>query len=359
MGFKEKSDSQAVLDVEVSGDSPDLDEHYEPHDYQPPGKSASYCEALFILVKASLGTGILCMPRAFYNAGYVLGAVGTIFAGVISVLSVHLIANTEHELCRRKRIPRMTYPETLEASFEMGPGNVKRYKGIARVVCTVALTMQAFGSDCVYAIFIAVNIKEVVPLKNRMTKPAQFGSVCGVVNVAMIPDVFLYVIIGVFGYLAYGDNTRDPITLNMPQTGFAGDLIRFLLAVSVFAMYPICNYVVIELLWDKNLKLKLQDVKHRSKWEYAFRTAVTCANILFCIAVPSLELVMSLVGSLMVPALSLWFPAIMYTLTFWDEYRGIKFAFFLLRSSILLLTGVFALVVSVSITVFEIYETVL
>lgn len=52
-----------------------------------------------------------------------------------------------------------------------------------------------------------------------MTKPAQFGSVCGVVNVAMIPDVFLYVIIGVFGYLAYGDNTRDPITLNMPQTG--------------------------------------------------------------------------------------------------------------------------------------------
>ncbi|CAH0390795.1 unnamed protein product [Bemisia tabaci] len=161
MGFKEKSDSQAVLDVEVSGDSPDLDEHYEPHDYQPPGKSASYCEALFILVKASLGTGILCMPRAFYNAGYVLGAVGTIFAGVISVLSVHLIANTEHELCRRKRIPRMTYPETLEASFEMGPGNVKRYKGIARVVCTVALTMQAFGSDCVYAIFIAVNIKEI------------------------------------------------------------------------------------------------------------------------------------------------------------------------------------------------------
>lgn len=60
---------------------------------------------------------------------------------------------------------------------------------------------------------------QVVPLKNKMTRPAQYGSVCGVVNAATIPDIFLYIIIGVFGYLAYGENTQNPITLNMPQTG--------------------------------------------------------------------------------------------------------------------------------------------
>lgn len=58
-----------------------------------------------------------------------------------------------------------------------------------------------------------------MPIKNRMTEPAKFASTCGVVNVLMIPFTVLYVIMGFFGYLAFGENTRNPINMNMPETG--------------------------------------------------------------------------------------------------------------------------------------------
>nr|XP_018899392.1 PREDICTED: proton-coupled amino acid transporter-like protein CG1139 isoform X1 [Bemisia tabaci] len=440
--------SQAATDEDSNKKNPENGEDYEPYDHEPPGKTASYFEALLILIKASVGTGVLGMPRAFYNAGYILGFMGTVFAGILSTVTVHLISASEHELCRRKRIPQMSYPETVEAAFEHGPGNSKRFKKTARIICQLALVMLEFGADCAYAIFIADNIKEicdhifspapvrfyllcllgplilmcwirnlkflapgstlgtgcaigcvgfvfyfvfsqpitlegrkaagsltdfslffgqvlfafgaygmVVSLKNRMRRPASFGSPLGVLNVAMVPNVVLYVVMGLFGYLAYGTQTKSSITLNLSQTGFIGDLIRILMAGSIFTTYPLCNYIVIEQLWHKNLALKFKDSNRLVFWEYVFRTAVTCANIACCIAVPNLELIMALSGSLMVPTLGVWLPSITHTLTFWNKYKGIKFAFFLSRTVILMLVGLFASVVSLSTTVREIYGT--
>ncbi|CAH0390790.1 unnamed protein product [Bemisia tabaci] len=446
MGLEKKSESRTVLDVGVNEDIPDFsDENYEPHDHEPDGKSASYFQAFSVLMKASLGTGILGMPRAFYKAGYILGTISTIISGGLTILSVHLIARTEHELCRRKRIPRMTYPEVAEAAFEKGV--FRRFKRVSRNICFYGLVLTEFGTTAAYAIAIAENLKavcdnnfspaplrfyllcllgplvvlcwiknlkslapvtslgtccsigcigtiyyfifsqpislehrkasgsfndfalsfgttlfaleafpEILPIKNRMTKPGQFGSTFGVLNAAMVPNTALCVVFGVFGYLAYGKNTLSPITLNLPQTGMVGDLIRFLLGASIFMSYPIGNYVVVELLWHKNLKLRYEKIP--DYWEYVFRTCVTCTNILCCIAVPNLELIMSLVGSLMVPALELWLPAIMHTITFWNEYTGIKFLIYVIGPFILcMVTGFFALVVSLSTTVFEIYQT--
>nr|XP_018899379.1 PREDICTED: proton-coupled amino acid transporter-like protein CG1139 isoform X2 [Bemisia tabaci] len=448
MGFNKTTDSQAALDVDLNEKNPEIGENYEPYNHEPAGKTASYIEALLILIKASVGTGVLGMPRAFYNAGYILGTMGTVFAGILTTVTVHLISNSEHELCRRKRIPQMTYPETVEAAFEYGPGNSRRFKNTARIICYSALVLLEFGADCAYAIFIADNIKEicdhifspapvrfyllcllgplilmcwirnlkflapgstlgtgcaigcvgvvfyfifsqpitlegrkaagslkdfalffgqvlfafgafgmVVPLKNRMRRPASFGSPFGVVNVAMVPNLVLYVIMGFFGYLAYGNQTKSSVTLNLPQTGFIGDLIRILMAGSIFTTYPLCNYIVVEQLWHKNLALRFEDNKRVIFWEYVFRTALTCANIACCIAIPNLELVMAFTGSLMVPTLGIWFPSIIYTLTFWNKYTGIKFAFFLSRTIIIMLVGVFASVISLSTTVREIYGT--
>jgi len=43
------------------------------------------------MLKASIGTGILAMPNAFKNAGYVVGTIGTLFAGFLCTYCMHLL----------------------------------------------------------------------------------------------------------------------------------------------------------------------------------------------------------------------------------------------------------------------------
>ncbi|CAH0769954.1 unnamed protein product [Bemisia tabaci] len=97
MGFNKKTESQNTLDLSVNDEKPEKDlekeqeEEYDPYKQEQTGKTTSYFEALLILIKASLGTGILGMPRAFYNAGYLLGTIGTIVAGVLTTQTAHMI----------------------------------------------------------------------------------------------------------------------------------------------------------------------------------------------------------------------------------------------------------------------------
>ena len=61
-------------------------------------------ETLFHLLKGSLGTGILAMPNAFKNAGYVTGTIGTTVIGFICTYCIHQLVKAEYELCRRKKV---------------------------------------------------------------------------------------------------------------------------------------------------------------------------------------------------------------------------------------------------------------
>lgn len=50
-----------------------------------------------------------------------------------------------------------------------------------------------------------------------MKNPGAFVGKCGVLNKSMISIVILYVGMGLFGYLAYGNNVEGSITLNLPS----------------------------------------------------------------------------------------------------------------------------------------------
>lgn len=84
-------------------------------------------ETLLHLLKGSLGTGILAMPNAFYHAGWILGMVGTIVIGLLCLYCIHLLIDAEHELCRRKKKPSMTYPETAQEALSIGPPFLQRF----------------------------------------------------------------------------------------------------------------------------------------------------------------------------------------------------------------------------------------
>lgn len=54
-----------------------------------------FSETLLHMLKASLGTGILAMPNAFHNAGYVVGIVGTLVIGFLCTYCIHILVSRQ------------------------------------------------------------------------------------------------------------------------------------------------------------------------------------------------------------------------------------------------------------------------
>jgi proton-coupled amino acid transporter len=57
---------------------------------------------------------------------------------------------------------------------------------------------------------------QILPLENNMKTPRSFAGVCGVLNVAMLLIIVMYVAMGFLGYLKYGAGALGSITLNLP-----------------------------------------------------------------------------------------------------------------------------------------------
>lgn len=50
-----------------------------------------------------------------------------------------------------------------------------------------------------------------------MKTPKDFLGYCGVLNIGMTVIVFLYILIGFFGYIKYGADAKGSVTFNLPS----------------------------------------------------------------------------------------------------------------------------------------------
>ena len=66
------------------------------------------------------------------------------------------------------------------------------------------------------AIYAFEGIGVVLPLENQMAQPEALRGWNGVLNTAMIIVTCLYIAVGFFGYLKYGEAVAAAITLNLP-----------------------------------------------------------------------------------------------------------------------------------------------
>lgn len=55
-----------------------------------------------------------------------------------------------------------------------------------------------------------------MPIENSMTNPGHFIGCPGVLNISMTVVVSLYTMMGVFGYLSYGEEAKGSVTYNLP-----------------------------------------------------------------------------------------------------------------------------------------------
>lgn len=82
---------------------------------------------------------------------------------------------------------------------------------------------KAFGDVVDYplffgiAIFATSAIYVVVPLENAMRTPKAFTRPLGIINVAFLLTLIAYGLMGLGGYLKYGSDIKQSITLNLPK----------------------------------------------------------------------------------------------------------------------------------------------
>ncbi|GLD99797.1 hypothetical protein PINS_up008525 [Pythium insidiosum] len=85
----------------------------------------------------------------------------------------------------------------------------------------------------------------VLPLENAMQNPQHFKPIL-ISTVVILTTV--YATFGVCGYLAFGDATKDVITLNMSDSTGIVTLVQLSLCIGLFFTYPVMLFPVFEVL---------------------------------------------------------------------------------------------------------------
>ncbi|XP_076316005.1 proton-coupled amino acid transporter 2-like isoform X2 [Tachypleus tridentatus] len=174
-------------------------------------------------------------------------------------------------------------------------------------------------------IFAYEGIGVILPIENEMKTPEDFGGCNGVLNTGMVFISCLYVAMGFFGYLKYGEEVAGSITLNLPARPIY-ELVRVIFAVSVFLSYPLQFYVPLKFIWPFIKKKKKLDttmsLNMQQLLEHLLRASLVLLTYLLALAIPKLDLFISLVGAFASSCLAMVFPCILEVIVFWDGEMG-------------------------------------
>ena len=59
-----------------------------------------------------------------------------------------------------------------------------------------------------------------MPIENKMRHPEDFGGLTGVLSTGMVIVTVMYISVGFYGYMKYGDAVLGSITLNLPSSNW-------------------------------------------------------------------------------------------------------------------------------------------
>ncbi|XP_030373118.1 proton-coupled amino acid transporter-like protein CG1139 [Scaptodrosophila lebanonensis] len=138
------------------------DDDYDPHLHRNVKNPTTNWQTFAHFLKASIGTGVLAMPSAFANAGYVGGTILTIIIGLLALYCLHILINSMYLLCKRRRVPYLSFSEAMKLGLQQGPRGLRFLAPFATPFVDGFLAFYHFGICCVYVVFIAENIKQLV-----------------------------------------------------------------------------------------------------------------------------------------------------------------------------------------------------
>jgi len=139
-------------------------------------------------------------------------------------------------------------------------------------------------------IFAFEGIAVVLPIENQMDEPQHFISANGVLNTACILVLAVYCTTGFYGYLAFGADVADTVTLNLPATTFY-QTIKIMFVGCILVSYPLQFYVPMERV-EKWISRKIAEEK-QNFCVYFLRYTLVLTTCIVAELIPHLALFIS------------------------------------------------------------------
>ncbi|XP_004697152.2 proton-coupled amino acid transporter 2 isoform X1 [Echinops telfairi] len=377
-------------------------------------------QTLVHLVKGNMGTGVLGLPLAIKNAGILMGPLSVLVIGFVACHCMRLLVKCARHFCHRLNKPFMDYGDTVLHGLESSPSLwLQKHAHWGRDTVTLFLIVTQLGFCCVYIVFLADNLKQVVeavnstavnchsnetatltptmdsrlymlsflpflvllalirnlrvltifsmlanismlislviitqyiaqgipdlhslplveswetyplffgtaifsfesigvvlPLENNMEDSRRFPAI---LYLGMSIITSLYIIIGVLGYLKFGDDIKASITLNLPNC-WLYQSVKILYIIGILCTYSLQFYV------PAGIIIPFVHSRVSKRWalvtDVFIRFSLVCLTCLMAILIPRLDLVLSLVGSVSGSALALIIPPLLEIITFYSE----------------------------------------
>lgn len=120
--------------------------------------------------------------------------------------------------------------------------SLPEFKSFSTLPLFFGTTMFSFEGVCL-----------VLPIENRMYQPHRFIDIFGVLNTGCLFVTLLYSAIGFFGYIRFGENVKDAITLNLPNQWYYQS-VKIMFVVAVWVTYSVQFHVPMEVIdrWMKS-----------------------------------------------------------------------------------------------------------
>eukprot|EP00850_Spirogloea_muscicola_P000136 SM000001S04538 [mRNA] locus=s1:827903:829883:+ [translate_table: standard] len=234
----------------------------------------------------------------------------SIFADVVNVLAMAVIVADDAEALQ-------------------GFQHAHAYNGLASVPFVVGVAIYAFEG-----------ISMTLPLEASMKDGRKFGSVLGL---AMASITLLYGGFATIGYLAYGDDTKEIVTLNLPQH-WTTDAVKIGLCIGLVFTFPgkssafACTHYIAQIMmfpvheifesrvsssawYELHIKPR---ARLRKAVQKGLRVAVVLVASWTAAAVPSFGTFISLVGSSVCSLLAFVLPALFHLHLLWHSMNRIE-----------------------------------
>ncbi|XP_076447032.1 proton-coupled amino acid transporter 2-like [Babylonia areolata] len=122
-------------------------------------------QCLMHILKGNIGTGVLAMPVAISHAGLWMGLAGILFLGLVATHCMHLLVKSSKILSKRSiGSDKLSYADVMEMALKTSPTRLRCLAPYSRMFVNALLLFTQYGFCCVYIVFIATNIKEVVDI---------------------------------------------------------------------------------------------------------------------------------------------------------------------------------------------------
>ncbi|KAF1744900.1 hypothetical protein MXB_73 [Myxobolus squamalis] len=172
--------------------------------------------------------------------------------------------------------------------------------------------------------YVYEGINLIIPLDNEIDDPSKYPLA---INLSTYGSGLLYFLMGLLGYIAYGNGCKSSVTLNLPFEPFT-NIVKMVYALGVIFTFFIQFHVAMRAVLPTLLK-RISDPKKKTLYNSALRLVFALITIMFAIAIPQLSNIISLIGALACTSLCFIFPCIIHLATFWnctsDETRLTQF----------------------------------